>query len=319
MALDSLIPGGEDIEVLIIDDGSKDGTLKVAKEYEERYPNIFRAIHQENKGHGGAINNALSQAQGTFFKVLDSDDKVDEESLRRAIAFLKEKGSEIDLLVMDYVYYHGWDNPTNHIGFRTVMKQGTVLTPNEVKQFTLKQNITLHTAMYKTSVLRESKVNLPEHCSYEDNYMVYALMFYIKHLAYLALPFYCYFIGREGQSMQEDILKRKYFDFIRCAELIWDAGDVTSFKKTNKGLYRLLRHHLHMNMAYAYTFAHLNDSPEALQDLRDFDEKAKKKNLAQWKNVHRSIQFRFMGTTSKFGHWRAKTVYKLAHLFVRFN
>ena len=57
--IESLLPGGEEVEILIIDDGSKDNTLKVAQEYEEKYPGIVRAIHQKNKGHGGAVNTGM--------------------------------------------------------------------------------------------------------------------------------------------------------------------------------------------------------------------------------------------------------------------
>ncbi len=319
VALDSLVLGGDDIEVLVIDDGSKDGTLQVAKEYEEKYPNIFTAIHQENKGHGGAINNALSLAKGKFFKVLDSDDKVDGESLTKAIAFLKEHGDEIDLLIMDYVYYHGWDNPTTHVGFRTVMKEGVVLTPSKVKRFSLKQNITLHTAMYKTEVLRKSGVELPEHCSYEDNYMVYAPMFYIEHLAYLHLPFYCYFIGRDGQSMQEDIITRKYYDLIRCGDLIWKAGDIVPIKKKDRRLYHLLKHHLTMNLAYAFTFCAVNGSEQALQDMEDFKKRCKESNPKQWKVVQASVQYQSTGKKGKVFQWLTKLAYRLAHKVVKFN
>ena len=319
VALDSLIPGGEEIEVLVVDDGSKDGTFKVAQEYEAKYPNIFKAVHQENKGHGGAINTALSMASGKFFKVLDSDDKVDEESLHKAIAFLKENGDKIDLLVMDYVYYHGWDKPTVRIGFRNVLKQNAIMEPKQIKRFGLQQNITLHTAMYKTEVIRASGAKLPEHCSYEDNYMVYAPMFHVRHLAYLHLPFYCYFIGRDGQSMQDDIIRKKYYDLIRCGDLIWNAGDLPALKKVDKKLYTLVRHHLRMNFAYAFTFCQVNGSEQARQDMIDFIERCKTSKPEQWKAVKGSIQYKAMGKPTKFGRKRAMLVYRLARKLITFN
>ena len=69
--VDSLLKGGEDVEILIVDDGSKDDTLKIARDYEEKYPTIVKAIHQENKGHGGAVNTGLAHATGLYFKVVD--------------------------------------------------------------------------------------------------------------------------------------------------------------------------------------------------------------------------------------------------------
>ena len=74
--VDSLLPGGEEVEILIIDDGSADDTLSIARDYEQKHPGVVRAIHQENAGHGGAINTALRHASGLYFKVVDSDDWV---------------------------------------------------------------------------------------------------------------------------------------------------------------------------------------------------------------------------------------------------
>lgn len=68
--VDSLLKGGEDVEILIVDDGSKDDTLKIAKEYEEKYPTIVKAIHQENKGHGGAVNTGLAHATDFILRLL---------------------------------------------------------------------------------------------------------------------------------------------------------------------------------------------------------------------------------------------------------
>ena len=71
----------DDIEVLIVDDGSSDGTLEMAQKFEARYPGIVRAIHQENKGHGGAVNTGIAAASGMYVKVVDADDWVGPESL----------------------------------------------------------------------------------------------------------------------------------------------------------------------------------------------------------------------------------------------
>ena len=80
--IESLLPGGEDIEILIVDDGSKkDNTAAVADSYQEKYPTIVKAIHQENGGHGEAVNTGIANASGVYFKVVDSDDWVDSDVL----------------------------------------------------------------------------------------------------------------------------------------------------------------------------------------------------------------------------------------------
>ena len=105
--IESLLPGGEDVEILIVDDGSKDETPAIADEYEAKYPGIIRAIHQENGGHGEAVNAGLRNATGFFYKVVDSDDWVDAEAYQKILAFLKEAVKEeepLDMLLSNYVY-----------------------------------------------------------------------------------------------------------------------------------------------------------------------------------------------------------------------
>ena len=75
--IESLLPGGDDVEILIINDGSKDKTAEIAEEYANKYPSIIKAIHQENGGHGETINTGLKNATGLYLKVVDSDDWVD--------------------------------------------------------------------------------------------------------------------------------------------------------------------------------------------------------------------------------------------------
>lgn len=128
--VDSLLKGGEDVEILIVDDGSKDDTLKIAKEYEEKYPTIVKAIHQENKGHGGAVNTGLAHATGLYFKVVDSDDWLNEEAFRKAIEVLKQcvRGPKtLDLLICNYVYEKVGAKRKTVMRYRSALPQITVL------------------------------------------------------------------------------------------------------------------------------------------------------------------------------------------------
>ena len=86
----SLLPGGEDVEIIIVDDGSKDGTAAIADRYAAEYPTIIKAVHQENGGHGEAVNAGLRNATGLYFKVVDSDDWVNLEAYQKVLRTLKE-------------------------------------------------------------------------------------------------------------------------------------------------------------------------------------------------------------------------------------
>ena len=103
----SLLPGGDDVEILIVDDGSKDRTAEIADEYERKYPGIVRAIHQENGGHGEAVNAGIRNATGLFFKVVDSDDWVDYEAYMKILKKLRELAggdTVLDMFIANYVY-----------------------------------------------------------------------------------------------------------------------------------------------------------------------------------------------------------------------
>ena len=161
----------DDIEVLIVDDGSADGTLEMAQKFEARHPGIVRAIHQENKGHGGAVNTGIAAARGMYVKVVDADDWVGPESLEQVMAVLREEADStepIDMLVTNYVYDKVGKRNKHVVNFRHAMKAGERLTWNDLGHFGLAEYILMHALTYRTAVVRESGMQLPEHTFYVD-------------------------------------------------------------------------------------------------------------------------------------------------------
>ncbi|HAB95020.1 MAG TPA: glycosyl transferase, partial [Lachnospiraceae bacterium] len=107
--VESLLAGGEEVEILIVDDGSKDKTAEIADRLEKEHPGMIRAIHQPNKGHGGAVNTGIENATGLYFKVVDSDDKLKASAFKMILDTLREysgAGQEesLDLLISNFVY-----------------------------------------------------------------------------------------------------------------------------------------------------------------------------------------------------------------------
>ena len=104
----SLVPLGDDIEIILVDDGStKDNTAEICDRLVAEHPNVIRAIHQENAGHGGAVNAGLAAAEGLYFKVVDSDDWLDEEAMETIMAFIRSQADlaePTDLVISNYVY-----------------------------------------------------------------------------------------------------------------------------------------------------------------------------------------------------------------------
>ena len=137
----------DDIEVLIVDDGSSDGTLEMAQKFEARYPGIVRAIHQENKGHGGAVNPGIAAASGMYVKVVDADDWVGPESLEQVMAVLRGevgKDEPLDMLVTNYVYDKVGKRNKHVVNFRHAMEPGRRLTWDDLGHFGLTEYILMH-------------------------------------------------------------------------------------------------------------------------------------------------------------------------------
>lgn len=293
-ALDSLIPAGDKIEVLIIDDGSKDNTLKIAKEYEEKYPNIFKAIHQENKGHGGAINTGLSFANGKFFKVLDSDDWVDQKGLETLLEYVEclKQGYDVDMILMAYRYVHSYGED----GKGKLIKYDSFITPNKVidwsgvTRFDYGHNFTLHSVIYKTAMLKESGIVLPEHCFYEDNYFIYAPLPHVKHLIYLNQELYQYLLGRDGQSMQTANLIKRTENLERVAKLAFDSVDLETIRKKDKHLFHILRHQLCMMVTAPLMYVTYKEKAVARKEKKEFKNSLKKSNPKQYKMIIRRFQ-----------------------------
>ena len=112
--LDSLIIKDIDsLEVLIINDGSKDGTLHIARKYEKEYPNIFRVINKENGGYGSTINVGIDNANGKYFKQLDGDDWYEKDNLKEILNILQN--SDEDIIYTPYIEFYERDGSSNII------------------------------------------------------------------------------------------------------------------------------------------------------------------------------------------------------------
>ena len=210
--IDSLLPGGEDLELLIVDDGSRDNTLAIAQAYAREYPSIVQVIHQENAGHGGAINTGLKHASGQYFKVVDSDDWVDEGALSKVLDRLRrfDRGAqEIDLLIANYVYDKAGAKHKKVMQYRRALPKETALTWSDVRRLPLGHYILMHSVIYRTGLLRACGLRLPEHTFYVDNLFVYQPMRDVRTLYYMDVDLYHYFIGREDQSVHESVMIRR--------------------------------------------------------------------------------------------------------------
>lgn len=223
--IDSLLTGGDDVEILVVDDGSSDHTWKIACDYEKKYPGIVKAIHQENKGHGGAVNTGLANASGLYFKVVDSDDWVNKEAYLHALEKLKEclRGpSTLDLLICNYVYEKDGSKHKAVMKYRKELPVNEIFTWKDVKPLSKSHYLLMHSMIYRTQLLRECGLKLPEHTFYVDNLVAFVPLSLVKNMCYLDVNLYRYYIGREDQSVNEEVMIGRIDQQIRVNKLMID-------------------------------------------------------------------------------------------------
>ena len=208
-AINSILPGGDDVEIIVVNDGSKDGTQEIAERYQEKYPNIVKAVQKENGGHGDAVNYGLAHATGKYFKVVDSDDWVDEDSLLKILEAVKDftnANSEVDMIISNYVYEKVGMEHKKVIRYDNVLPENQIFRWDDIGRFRLDQYILMHSVIYRTQMLKLCQLKLPKHTFYVDNIYVYYPLPHVRTLYYLNVDFYRYFIGREDQSVNEKVM-----------------------------------------------------------------------------------------------------------------
>lgn len=322
IAVDSLLKGGNAVEILIVNDGSTDRTGEIGRDYEKRYPGIVRLLEQENGGHGEGINHGLKEAKGLFFKVVDSDDWVGESALKsvlRWIAFWDKKGTLPDMLVANYVYVNRQKNKKKVIRFNHPLPTQRVVGWEETKTFFLWQNLTLHSCMFRTEIIKKSKVVLPKHTFYEDNYFVYVPMAHVEKLAYLDVDFYQYLIGRDGQSVADEGLRKHCMDQVRVSKLCFDSYDLRLETKKNKKRGKCLSHHLKLMMSLGTIFPRLHNDREHDDIVRSMWKHCFKTDY--WRAMHmRYFSYvAMLNFPGKAGRSISGFIYHLSNLAVPFN
>lgn len=223
--IDSLLAGGDDIEIIIVDDGSTDRTGEIADRYQTMNPNVVRVIHKENGGHGSAVNAGIENASGLYFKVCDSDDWVNSAVLVQIMDFLHQAAGtspQLDMLVSNFIYDKVGENRHKIMQYRSSLPAGKMLTWDDTKRFHRGHYILMHSVIYRTGLLRECGLKLPEHCFYVDNLYVFVPLPYVRNLYYMDVNFYHYFIGRSDQSVNQKVMISRIDQQIRVNKLMVD-------------------------------------------------------------------------------------------------
>ena len=318
--IESLLPGGDEVEIIIVNDGSKDGTGAIADEYAAKYPTIVKAVHQENGGHGEAVNAGLRNATGLYYKVVDSDDWVNEEAYLKILAKIAElvkSGNMVDMFISNYVYEKEGKKRKKVMQYRTAFPTDQIFTWDDVKFLHVGQYILMHSVIYRTQMLKDCGLELPKHTFYVDNIYVYHPLPYVKKMYYMDVNFYRYYIGREGQSVQEKVMIGRIDQQIRVNKILIDDCDVWKIK--NKKLRNYMLSYLEIMMAVSSILAIKSKQPENMVKKKELWQYLKARDVRAYKRIRRSIMGNTMHLPGEGGRKISVAAYKIAQMVIGFN
>lgn len=288
----------EELEVLIIDDGSTDNTLQIANSFEENYPSLFKVIHKKNGGHGSVINYGVPFASGRYFKVLDADDWV--VHLFDVISQIKETSA--DVLIAGYETFHMKSG--RRIGFSTECDLCS-------KDISLEEMMTVfdeiapccsfHGIIYKTQPYLAHNIQLTEHIYYEDQEFSCFPFSYIEVVRILPCYFYQYLIGNENQSVSFQNQVKRIHHIEQVCRNMMEAMEFLSLTETQKEFFlRKLA-----VVAVSYFAVALVKNPNKKQGRTQselFENYVKKHCPLLWNRIQRKVKILKILNYTRFSH-----------------
>ena len=216
--LDSLlIPEFDQVEVLVVNDGSRDRSSEIAHSYADRYPNSIRVIDKPNGNYGSCINTALPLTTGRYVKILDADDTFDTDAFSRFVRLLPTLTE--DAIITSYV---------------TVDESGNQIKRFDLSEYDINSNQSyslksicdkgiqmlaqMHRLTYNTNVFKKFDYHQTEGISYTDNEWAIIPLSYCQSIKFMPICIYHYLLGRSGQTMEDTRILKSLDNFITIGE-----------------------------------------------------------------------------------------------------
>ena len=221
------------LEVLVVSDGSKDNAINIAKEYSKRLPDTFKIIEKENGGHGSTINKGLELATGKYFRVLDSDDWVDNVNFVEFVKRLEDQ--DADLVVTDYSKEFIYEGKSEKIVYKNLEPNKKYIFDKFDLNILNGEYFVMATSTYKTEVLRKSNLKLMEKTFYVDMQYNVVPIPYVNSFVYFDLDIYRYFIGRLDQSVNTASFVKNHLNHDKVVKYLIDYySNLTDISDTKK-------------------------------------------------------------------------------------
>lgn len=265
-ALDScLIPEIMDkLEVIVVNDGSKDNTAAVAQSYVDKWPGTFRLINKENGGYGSTVNASIRVATGKYFRLLDGDDWFDKDELIKFVHALEY--TEEDMIVAKFKRVFEDDG---HIEERDETK-GITFKTLLFEEIQTEDWFTMHAVSYRAALLRKYDITLTEHCFYTDQEYDLLPLKWVKAIRFVPYSVYCYRIGRGEQSISPAGLEKHYQEQTIVLKRLYSIyANALNSPKNTKDKY-ILKYLLKRTNLHIWNYILISKSDLHKKELKEF-------------------------------------------------
>ena len=284
-----------DIEVLVIDDGGTDSSLEIAREYERRFPNVYRPIHKNNGGWGSTVNYAIQHSKGKYLKLLDGDDYFASDVLDSFIEYLTSVDS--DIIISPFSSFKDGESGAPQIteSYDPTYIESKIYNIESIdKPFSL----SMHAITVRSSLLSHNNVVLKEKCVYRDMEYTANILLYAKTICFFSKPLYMYRLGREGQSVSVAQCIKHMDEHADVIYTILEKTKLTSDKQRTELLYKLAEG-AHINQYRIYYYP--GTGSEAYKKLHTYNTTIRDNYPEFYKHIKlplfyeklRSIDFKF--------------------------
>ena len=198
------------LDVIVVNDGSKDRTSEIAHEFEVKYPNVFHVIDKENGNYGSCINAGLSCLEGKYVKILDADDSYDTEAFLLYMQFISKFDAGFnspDLIFNDFDEVDPSGNILRHVSYDFVGESTFSLAEFD---YVTKPMVWAPAIAYNAEIFSQINYHQTEGVYYSDQEWDTIPMLSVKTTAYFPKSVYKYFIGRSDQSCNEDVKVKNF-------------------------------------------------------------------------------------------------------------
>jgi len=274
------------LDIVVVNDGSNDNTLYIAEDYEKKYPGIVRVINKKNGGHGSTINASIKVAEGKYYKIVDSDDWVDAEGIEKLVSELKL--TNVDLVLNPYHEINAKTLQRNNLvkPFTTKINIGKVYVTNNVEDIV----IYMHSTTFKTSIVKKMGPIIDEKCFYVDmEYTVFPLK-YVDTYICLGFPVYQYLLGTTSQSMNKNSLISRRDQHLRVTKRIIDYYEDNK-ESMNQGIREMVLRRVRLALLNQYKIYFNLSGKVSKKELVSFDNWVRERSS----DVYVGPEGRFMG------------------------